>query len=537
MENLITFDLNDNDDVAEEFAHCFTGECRVNVLPTIYKISQVSMQSGDLTALLSIILEVMQQYLRMQRGMIMLYDRQAETIFIHDSFGLTDEEKWRGVYAPGEGVTGKVVQSGKHMVLLRIGKSADFLDRTQAHTNKLSSNASFICVPIMSSQRVIGTICAERIYRNQDLLRMDVKFLSTIASLIGPAAELFLVENLEKKRLENENRRLKLALKRRFKPSNIIGNSKPMTEVYALIEKVAASRATVLILGESGVGKELVANAIHYNSPYSSGPFIKANCAALPETLAESELFGHEKGSFTGATNLHRGYFEQANGGTIFLDEIGELNLSMQVKLLRFLQERTFERVGGRGSIKVDVRIIAATNRNLEDMVEQGTFREDLYYRLNVFPITIPSLRDRGSDIITLADHFATHYAKENGKKIERISTTAQNMLMSYHWPGNVRELENVIERSVILSEDGVIHSYDLPPSLQLQNLSEQDRALGLEAKIREIEREMIVEALRNSNGNVGDAARELSVTRRMLSFRMNKLGLDYKNFRAHGKP
>lgn len=533
MEKVIKLDFGDADDFDEEFTHCFTGECRVNVLPTIHKISQVSTHSGDLTALLSIILEVMQQYLKMQRGMMMLYDHHAETIYIHDSFGLTEEERNRGIYAPGEGITGKVVQTGKAIVLPRLGNSDEFLDRTKAHSAKSAGDASFICVPIVHAQKVLGTICAERVYRNQSLLRMDVRFLSTIASMIAPAVELYLIENLEKVRLENENRRLKMALKKRFKPSNIIGNSKSMMEVYALIEKVASSRANVLILGESGVGKELVANAIHYNSPFSEGPFIKSNCAALPESLAESELFGHEKGAFTGAMNLHRGVFEQADGGTLFLDEIGELSLSMQVKLLRFLQERTLERVGGTRSIKVDVRILAATNRNLLEMVERGEFREDLYYRLNVFPITIPSLRERGSDVITLADHFATCYADENGKTIERISTSAQHLLMSYAWPGNVRELENVIERSVILSEDGVIHSYDLPPSLQLQGKDDAHGKLGLEARVREVEREMIVEALRNSGGNIGEAAQELALTRRMLGSRMDKLGLSYKNFRS----
>ena len=245
------------------------------------------------------------------------------------------------------------------------------------------------------------------------------------------------------------------------------GNAKGMREVYALIDKVAATRTTVLVLGESGVGKELVANAIHYNSPNAEGPFIKVNCAALPESLAESELFGHEKGSFTGATMMHKGYFEQASGGTIFLDEVGELSLTVQAKLLRVLQERTVERVGGSKPVKVDVRIIAATNRDLAEMVGQGTFREDLYYRLDVFPIPIPPLRERGSDIITLADHFVTSFAKENRREVKRISTPALNMLMSYHWPGNVRELENVIEQALVMGEGPELQEGDLPAFLR----------------------------------------------------------------------
>ena len=316
------------------------------------------------------------------------------------------------------------------------------------------------------------------------------------------------MENVEKVRLENENRRLRSELKQRFHPSNIIGKSKPMLAVYDLIEKVASAKATVLVLGESGVGKELVANAIHYNSAFADGPFVKFNCAALPESIVESELFGHEKGSFTGASGLRKGRFELADGGSIFLDEVGELSLGMQAKLLRVLQEKTFERVGGNHPVKVDLRIIAATNRNLPDMVEKGLFREDLYYRLHVFPITIPPLSERGSDVITLADHFVARFARETGKEVKRISTPALNMLTSYHWPGNVRELENVIERAMILSGDGVIHGYDLPPSLQTSEETGTSFGCGLDAKIAAVEYKMIVEALKSHKGNIDQGCR-----------------------------
>jgi Nif-specific regulatory protein len=364
------------------------------------------------------------------------------------------------------------------------------------------------------------------------LLKQDVELLATIASMIGPAVELYLLENISKVRLENENRRLKNALRERFKPSNIIGNSKPMLEVYELVHKVAATKATVLILGESGVGKELVASAIHYHSPSADGPLITFNCAALPENIVESELFGHEKGAFTGAAALRKGRFEQADGGTIFLDEIGELSLPIQAKLLRVLQERTFERVGGNRPVKVDLRIIAATNRNLPDMVAKGTFREDLYYRLNVFPITVPPLRERDSDIILLADYFAARYSAEAGKEVKRISTPALNMLMAYHWPGNVRELENVIERSVILSDDAVIHGYNLPLSLQTSDETGTGFGCSLEAKIQAVEYEMIVETLKTHNGNMTEAAKELGLTRRILGLRMEKHSINYKTYR-----
>jgi len=288
----------------------------------------------------------------------------------------------------------------------------------------------------------------------------------------------------------------------------------------------------VLILGESGVGKELVASAIHYNSPNSSGPFIKFNCAALPESVIESELFGHEKGSFTGASGLRKGRFEEANGGTVFLDEVGELSLPMQAKLLRVLQEKTFERVGGNITIKVDLRILAATNRDLADMVSKGTFREDLFYRLNVFPITIPPLRDRGNDIVALADYFVPHFAKEMGIEVKRISTPALNMLLCYHWPGNVRELENVLERAVLLAEEGVIHGYNLPPSLQTPIISEMPREGTLEAKLAAVEYEMIVEAIKLHHGNMTEAAAQLGLTRRILGLRMTAYKINYKDYR-----
>lgn len=540
ISDTVTLEL-DVDYFIEEFSHCFTGECRISMLPILYKISQSITSSSDLGDSLSIILNVMQQRpLKMHRGIVTLYDCYSESISIHDSFGLTDEEKRRGIYASGEGITGKVVETGKAIIARRLHNNPDFLDRTRAHNEKekkgnLKANTVFLSVPIMRAQKVLGTIGAERVYMNQHLLKQDVELLSMIASMIAPAVELYLIENFDKVRLENENSRLRNALKKKFKPSNIIGNSKPMQEVYRLIEKVANTRATVLILGESGVGKELVAGAIHYNSTNTEGPFIISNCAALPDNLAESELFGHEKGSFTGALMMHKGYFEQADGGTIFLDEVGELSLSIQAKLLRVLQEKTFERVGGSKPVKIDVRIIAATNRNLIEMVEKGTFREDLYYRLNVFPITVPPLRERGSDVIALANHFVTAFSKENNKEIKRISTPALNMLVSYHWPGNVRELENILERAVILSDDDVIHSYDLPPSLQTSKETGTAFGITLEEKIRAVEYEMIVESLKNNNGRMGKAAEELGLTRRMLGVRMERHNINYKTFRIAG--
>jgi len=511
---------------------CRNRECRAKVFPLLYQMSRVIAESSDLAHTLSILQQIMGKEMNIVCGMISLYHQKSGRILVHESFGLTEEEASRGVYALGEGITGKVVETGKAITLPSVTNEPVFLDRTRGPRFGLDQEFSFVCVPIKRGRKVLGTISAERIYDSMNLLEQDVELLSTFASMIAPAVELYLMEHFDKVHLEKENRRLNDALKQRFKPANIIGNSKPMIEAYGLIHKITNTKTTVLILGESGVGKELVAGAIHFNSRLAEGPFVKFNCAALPESIIESELFGHEKGSFTGAATQRAGRFEDADGGTIFLDEVGELSLAMQAKLLRVLQEKTFERVGGNQPIKVDIRIITATNKDLADMVAKGTFREDLFYRLNVFPITMPPLRDRGSDVITLADHFVARFAKEADKEIKRISTPALNMLMSYNWPGNVRELENVIERAVILTEDDVIHGCNLPPSLQASVLTDSAYKGSLEAKLASVEYEMLVEALKTHHGNMTEAARELGLTRRIMGLRLGKFNLDYKTFR-----
>jgi len=313
----------------------------------------------------------------------------------------------------------------------------------------------------------------------------------------------------------------------------LVGTSDAMRSVYEMVDQVAPSDATVLITGESGTGKELVAAEIHRASRRSDGPLVKVNCAALPESIIESELFGHEKGAFTGAVNQRKGRFELAHGGSIFLDEIGELSPQVQVKLLRVLQEREIERIGGSSTVKVDVRVIAATNRNLEDELRAGRFREDLYYRLNVFPIRVPPLRERKSDIVLLADHFAEKYAERNGKLIRRISSPALDLLTSYHWPGNVRELENCIERAVILSMDKVIHSYHLPPSLQSAQSTNTEPTTTLDAALSRLEKELIIEALKIADGNMAAAARRLGITERQMGLRVHHYGINWKLYRA----
>jgi len=511
-------------------AACENDVCRARLLPLVFQLSRATAE-GQLERILEVVLEMLKNHMGMVRGMVNLYEANTGRIFIHRSIGLTEEEEARGVYSLGEGVTGKVVETGKAIVVPKIAEEPEFLDRTGSHTRLVDGNLSFLCVPISRGKKLLGTIGAERIYESHRLLEQDVELLTTIAGMIAPAMELHLMEAEEKGR-SGEEQRQQHAMKERFRPANIIGNSRVMRDVYRMIAKIAPSRATVLILGESGVGKELVASAIHYNSPVATGPFVQFNCAALPENLIESELFGHEKGSFTGASNFRKGRFEDADGGTIFLDEVGELSLSMQAKLLRVLQEKSFERVGGNKPVKVDIRILAATNRDLAAMVSAGTFRGDLYYRLYVVPVLIPPLRERGSDIVALADHFVAKYSVENGKDVKRISTPALDMLTSYHWPGNVRELENVLERSVLMADDEVIHGYNLPPSLQSAKITGTAYKGTLESKLNAVEYEMLVEALKNTKGNMTTAARELGLTKRMMGIRMSKFNIDYRNFR-----
>ncbi len=521
---------------------CLFGECRSELLPLLSAISQAVGRGSDLHSLLRQTLAQLSQHMQIRRGMVTLYDPRTGRIFIYEGTGFSDAEIARGVYHLGEGITGQVVESGKPVVVPSIANAPHFLNRTGSQRGGEPRHNAFLCVPIARGQKVMGTISIERHYPNPGLLALDVELLSILATLLAQAVELHLLESVQKAALLDENRRLREALKEKFKPGNIIGHARGMEEVYRLIDKVSRTRTTVLILGESGVGKERVASAIHHHSPQRGGPFVKFNCASLPESVIESELFGHEKGAFTGATARRAGRFEEADGGTIFLDEVGELSLTMQAKLLRVLQERSFERLGSNQTRHIDVRILAATNRLLPEMVAKGTFREDLFYRLNVFPITIPPLRERRSDIVLLAEHFITRFAREQGIEIPGLSTRALNLLQQYDWPGNVRELENMMERAVLLSDDGVIHAHQLPAQLHRQPASEGDESLdppteGMPAKVAQLEYQMIVETLTQCGGNVSAAAEQLGLTRRLLGLRMAKYGLHYKMFRDKPRP
>jgi Nif-specific regulatory protein len=499
----------------------------------LFEISRILDRSLDLRDVVGPVLESIAKHMGMMRGTITLLNRDTGEIFIEAAHGLSESQKERGRYKPGEGVTGKVVKTGRPAVVPHISEEPLFLDRTGARKGLQKKDISFICVPIKLGNEVVGALSADRLFEVGISLQEDVRLLSIIASMIAQAVRLRQAAQEERHRLLEENLRLQDALKERFKPSNIVGNSKGMQIVYDLIAQVSRSDTTVLIRGESGTGKELVAHAIHFNSLRASKPFIKVNCGALPESVVESELFGHERGAFTGAIATRKGRFELAHGGTIFLDEIGDLSPTTQIKFLRVLQEKEFERVGGTQTIKTDVRVMTATNRELEELIEEGNFRQDLYYRLNVFPIHIPPLRDRKTDIPLLADYFVEKYSKVNHKNIRRISTPAIDMLMSYHWPGNVRELENCIERAVLLSSDHVIHGHHLPPTLQTAEASGTAHEGTLDGTLENVERDLILDALKAARGNKAKAARALGISERIMGLRVRKYGITARRFRT----
>jgi Nif-specific regulatory protein len=494
----------------------------------LYEISEALNQYLDIKQSLLKVLSVLSESLNLIRGIIFLINSESGEIRIEIAHGISKETTRKVKYIAGEGIVGQVIQTGEAAVVPRISEEPLFLDKTHSRDNQ---EYSFICMPIKKDNRIVGAISADRPFEGKKSLEKGEKLLSVVAAMI--ANHVINIENIrvEKEELKTENIRLKSQLENRYRFNNIIGNSNKMREVLQMISQVSSSSATVLIRGESGTGKELVANSLHFNSDRNKKPFIKINCAAIPENLIESELFGHEKGAFTGASHKKIGKFEMADKGSIFLDEIGNMAFAAQIKLLRVLQEKEFERVGGYKPVKSDVRIIAATNANLEKMVKQGKFRDDLYFRLNVFPIYIPTLKMRKTDIILLADHFLEKYRKGHKKNIKRVTTPAIDMMMEYHWPGNVRELENCIERAVILCNEGAIHSYHLPSSLQTGNKS-KTLPLSLEKAVGHLEKEILMDSLKNTKGNIKNAARLIGITIRKFSYKAAKYNINYKSYR-----
>ncbi|MBD3223768.1 MAG: GAF domain-containing protein [Caldithrix sp.] len=435
-------------------------------------------------------------------------------------------------YTLGEGIIGRVAETGRTIVVTRVSQEPLFRNKLASWNQQSNEELSFIAAPIAMDQKVLGVLAITLPYYEGRSFENTEKFIQLAASALLQPIRLRNEIELERERLLNENLVLKHRLQEEFRFDRIIGNSHAMREVYEMVAQVSQGNTTVLIRGESGTGKELIAQAIHYNSPRKDHPFISINCAAIPETLIESEFFGHEKGAFTGASATKKGRFEMAQNGTVFLDEIGDLSPMTQVKLLRFLQEKEFERVGGTQKIKVDVRIIAATNADLEQRMETNDFREDLYYRLNVFSIFLPPLRERKTDILLLADHFMLKFARQQGKSVRRISTPAIDMLMRYHWPGNVRELENCIERAVIVCQEQVIHSYHLPPTLQTAESSNTMPRHSLDEAVSKYEKELIEDALKSTRGNQTQAARLLDATERIIGYKIKKYGIRVKHFK-----
>ena len=505
-----------------------------SALAVLSEISSAVVHERNVKALLDKVLEILHRKMGMLRGAFTL--RQGDVFTIEASHGLAAQEKKLGRYHLGEGVTGQVAASGIPEIVPDISKDKRFLNRTKARGGR-NAKVAFLCVPVFRGERVVGTLSIDRPGGDEEELRDGLQLLEIIGGITAEAVAVRRAELEEREGLLEENKRLRVALEKSGTPGELVGRCRSMQKVFALIHQVAPSAATVLIRGSSGTGKELVANAIHQLSPRGKGPFVAVNCAALPENLVESELFGHERGAFTGAYNRRIGRAEAADGGTVFLDEIGGLSLPVQVKLLRFIQDRTFSRVGGNAEIKADVRLLAATSRNLEELMAQGKFREDLYYRLNIFPIILPDLKNRRSDIMILAEHFITRFNIKYNKQVRRLSTPSINMLMSYHWPGNVRELENCIERAVLTASDDCIHGYNLPASLQTgkesgTELLPEGKA-SFNTMVASYERELIVEAIKRNNGNMSAAGRDLGLSPRVMHYKVNLYGIEPKWYKT----
>jgi len=514
-------------------------------LLALHRITKLIGKAVDLETTLASVMKVLNDTMQMERATLLLLDKMTGRLMIKVSCGLTVEEKQRGVYKPNEGVYGKIFQTKAPFVVPDIHSEPLFLNRTGSRPAFSKERLSFLGVPVLMQEKTVGVLSVDRLFGSEISFDEDVRFLTVLATLI--AQFITLHEEIERKeaKLQEENRSLKAKLHSRHDGHYIIGHSKPMQEVYSIIEKIAPSSATVLLLGESGTGKELVARAVHESGGRRNKAFIKVNCAALPETLLESELFGHEKGAFTGAHATRPGRFELANKGTIFLDEIGEMPLALQAKMLRVLQEKQFERIGGSKTYDVDVRIVAATNVGLERAVEQGEFRADLYYRLNVVPIQLPPLRERMEDIPLLLNHFLSMSNQRNGKKL-MLTSELLDFLIDYPWPGNVREMQNMVERMIILAEGDRLTLADLPPNVltwksnavsSVMPVTEQaevsapahDTSLvprGGRKSLQELEKEEVEAALRRHGWVQVRAAKELGLTQRQIGYRIKKYGL-----------
>jgi Nif-specific regulatory protein len=487
------------------------------------------------------ILKVLHDTLRMERATLLLLDEESQCLTIKASCGLSEVEELRGVYKPNEGICGQIFQSGSPFVVPDIHSEPLFLNRTGARSAINKTKMSFLGVPVHMNGEPVGVLTVDRLFGMEVSFEEDIRFLSVLATLISQFLTLHKAIRKKEEVLLEENRSLKAKLHNLHDGHYIIGHSKPMQDVFSIISKIASSNVTALLLGESGTGKELVARAIHDTGARRDKSFVKVNCAALPETLLESELFGHERGAFTGAYATRAGRFELADQGTIFLDEIGEMPLALQAKMLRVLQEKQFERIGGSKTYSVDVRIIAATNVSLEKAVSKGQFRADLYYRLNVVPIILPPLRDRKEDIPLLFNHFLGLSNERNAKKLT-LTSELLDFLVSYPWPGNVREMQNLVERMVILAEGERLTLSDLTPDIlssadsQAEEIKKMPRLDDQAPKssrqsLYDIERAEVEAALKRHGWVQVRAARDLGLTPRQMGYRIRKY-----NLQRHGE-
>jgi Nif-specific regulatory protein len=494
-------------------------------LTALFKVSKVLSRSLNLNETLQAVLHELHEESSMLHGMVTLVEPTSGALLLSSLHGSNQEQVKPVRYQPGEGVVGTILEMGEILVINRIADEPRFLDKLGIYDPALP----FIGVPICVANERVGVLAAQPATNKDGLLSERARFMEMVANLIAQSVRLsWEVEN-ERRDLKAERDSLRRAVRGKYGFDNIVGHTDIMRRVFELVRQVAKWNTTVLIRGESGTGKELIANAIHYNSPRASGPIVKLNCAALPDNLLESELFGHEKGAFTGAVNQRKGRFEQANGGTIFLDEIGEISPAFQAKLLRVLQEGEFERVGGTRTQKVDVRVIAATNRNLEEEVEVGDFREDLYYRLNVMPIKLPPLRERTEDIPDLAKYLVDRVSEQQGRHLE-ITDSAIRLLMRHSWPGNVREMENCLERAAIMSEDGridrdAIGQAGLDESAPVASKPAEQINVNLDDEDLD-ERERVIAALEQAGWVQAKAARLLGMTPRQIAYRIQVLNI-----------
>jgi Nif-specific regulatory protein len=503
-------------------------------LTCLYEITRELASSFVLSDCLAKAMKLLSEIKVMENGTVTIVNPITGKLEIEVAHGLTAEGRKRGKYKIGEGITGRVVASGEPIIVPHIAEEPLFLNRTRSRGDINDQNRSFLCVPIKDGKRVIGALSIDRMYMEGigNQAHKDLQFLTILSSIIAQTVQRVQIVNREKDRLKTENLKLKRELSEKNKINDIIGNSSRMQDVYEMVHRVVDSNATVLLRGESGTGKTLVAKALHYNSKRKDKPFIVVNCSALPETLLESELFGHEKGAFTGANERKIGRFELAEGGTLFLDEIGEISHSVQVKLLNVVQERSFQRLGSGKSISCDVRLVAATNRDLENSVSEGTFREDLYYRLNVFPIYMPPLRERRTDILLIAEFFLEKFNNENRKKINRISTSAIDLLIQYHWPGNVRELQNCIERAVLVCDGTSIKGVHLPPTLQVSETAASGKPLSLTTAVENFEKDLIIDGLKKNNGNQTKTAQFLDTSLRIINYKIHQYNINPKQYK-----